>query len=89
MLDHKHPASISTLVLDNKKIPSIESLEVYKNSLADYTSVYHLSLINCGLSSLASFPDLPELQKVEFIFYLLMKLNECCFVLLSLILDSA
>uniref|UniRef100_A0A1I8FZQ2 LRRcap domain-containing protein n=1 Tax=Macrostomum lignano TaxID=282301 RepID=A0A1I8FZQ2_9PLAT len=56
---NKEPANITELNLDNCKASALEGLT------DEYVNLETLSLINVGLQSLAGFPALPKLHRLE------------------------
>ncbi|KAJ3051371.1 hypothetical protein HK097_007648 [Rhizophlyctis rosea] len=73
LLHHPNPATVHSLIFDNHKIASISQLLTPTaangaahsvHSLAEYVNVSHISLSNCGLTSLEGFPKLPNLQRL-------------------------
>ncbi|KAI9094601.1 hypothetical protein DFS34DRAFT_235434 [Phlyctochytrium arcticum] len=65
LLTHHSPVDVTELFLDNQKIPAILNLQDAPTPLSEYQRLTHLSLNNCGLSSLEGFPYLPSLQKLD------------------------
>jgi hypothetical protein len=74
-MDHDDPENITSLFLDNRKIPALKRLlepSATQNVLSDYANLTFLSMTNVGLVSLQGFPRLDNLKRVYDVYAMLM-----------------
>eukprot|EP01017_Pseudomicrothorax_dubius_P011098 TRINITY_DN1409_c0_g1_i3.p1 TRINITY_DN1409_c0_g1~~TRINITY_DN1409_c0_g1_i3.p1 ORF type:complete len:165 (-),score=48.92 TRINITY_DN1409_c0_g1_i3:298-792(-) len=62
-VEDQQPSEVESLALDDQKFSKF-SPEL-KAKLESYPNLVELSLINCGLTSLENFPNLPNLQAID------------------------